>query len=77
MPNPAIQQWLDEVTRAKGLDASVVAFMNGSAARQQAAIDAALANGATEAELQPIVDELVNFKASNDAVAEALAANPV
>jgi hypothetical protein len=39
-------------------------------------IDAALANGATAAELQPVTDEVAALKSANDALAAAVAANP-
>jgi hypothetical protein len=42
----------------------------------QAAVDAAIANGATAAELAPITDEITALKTSSTALAAAVAANP-
>lgn len=69
----------DEIQTVKdteGVIDSAIALINGIAARIQAAIDAALANGATAEELQPLSDEVVALKAKSDALAAAVAANP-
>jgi len=50
-------------------------LLNGLAARIQAAIDAAIANGATAAELKPVADEVVALKSSTDALSAAVVAN--
>ncbi len=63
------------VTRETEVIASAVTLINGFAARVQAAVDAALANGATEAELKPVQDEVNAMKANADALAAAVAAN--
>ena len=65
-----------DVRKAKGVEDSATAFVNGVPARLQAAVDAALANGATAAQLQPVQDEVNALSASADALAAALAANP-
>lgn len=65
-----------QVDATVGVEASAVAALNGVAARIQAAVDAALANGATAAQLQPVQDEVNALKASSDALATAVAANP-
>jgi len=62
-----------EVT--KGVNASAVVALNGLAARIQAAVDAALANGATEAELKPVQDEVNALNESSAQLAAAVAAN--
>jgi len=49
--------------------------MNGIAARIQAAIDAALANGATAAELAPVQAEADGLSAKADQLAAAVTAN--
>jgi hypothetical protein len=64
------------VERTKGVDASAVVFINGFAARLQAAVDAAIANGATAEELKPVTDEVAGMTAASDALAAALATNP-
>ena len=56
-------------------EASAVVVLNGIAARIEAAVQAALANGATEAELAPVADEVAALKASSDALSAAIAAN--
>jgi hypothetical protein len=64
-----------EVTDTVGVEASAVAALDGVAARIQAAVDAALANGATAEQLAPVTDELANLKAAREALAAAVAAN--
>jgi hypothetical protein len=54
---------------------SAVIWINGSLARIQAAVAAALASGATQAELQPLVDEIALQKTKVQAVADAIVAN--
>jgi len=69
----------DEIQTIKdteGVVESATAFINGNAARIQAAIDKALELGATAEQLQPLSDEVVAMKAKADALAEAIAANP-
>lgn len=63
------------VETTKGVEASAVAALNGIAARIQAAVDAALANGATAEQLAPVQVEVDALKASSDALAAAVAAN--
>lgn len=74
-PNPILADLKAAVDRTEDVAASAVVLLNGIAARIQAAIDAALANGATEAELQPLIAELSELNASTDALAAAVAAN--
>lgn len=76
MANPVLGELEAAVQKTLGVEASAVAFINGFAARLKAAVDAALANGATEAELQPIRDEIAAMQTSSDALAAAIAANP-
>jgi hypothetical protein len=70
-----LQPLIDEITAIEGVDDSAIAFISGIAARIQAAVDAALANGATAEQLQPVVDLGVEAKAKSDALAAAIAAN--
>lgn len=70
-----LQPLIDEVAALKTVEDSAIAFINGSAARTQAAIDAALANGATKEQLQPLQDEVDAAKASADALTAAITAN--
>ena len=73
--NPVLQTLADQVAASTAVEASAVALINGIAARQQAAIDAALANGAAAAELAPVQAEADALKASSDALAAAVTAN--
>ncbi len=76
MANPVLDTLKAQVDATVGVEASAVAALNGVAARIQAAVDAALANGATEAELAPVQAEVDALKASADALAAAVASNP-
>lgn len=73
--NTLIQTLTDEVAQTKEVEASALAFINGIAARQQAAVDAALANGATAEQLAPITDEVNAMAQSRAALAAAILAN--
>jgi len=65
------------VTKAKGAMESATVLINGIAARIQDAVNAALAGGATAAELAPIQAEVDALNADSSALAAAVAANPV
>jgi len=75
MANPVLADLQVAVTRNTTVVSSAVTLINGIAARIQAAIDAAVANGATEAELQPVSDEVTELNASASALAAAVSAN--
>lgn len=64
-----------QVTASTQVNASAVTLINGFAARQQAAVDAAIANGATAEQLAPVQAEIDALKASSQALADAVAAN--
>lgn len=69
----------DEIQTIKdteGVIDSAIALINSIAGRIQAAIDAALANGATAEQLQPLTDEVTALNAKKQALADAIAANP-
>ncbi len=73
--NP-LQPLIDEVTRAKGVAASATALINGFSAKIQAAVDAAIAGGATAAQVGEAVGTvLAEFKTANDSLATAVDAN--
>jgi len=57
------------------VEASAALALNGVAGRIQAAVDEALANGATAEQLAPVTDEVNALKASADALASAVARN--
>jgi len=56
-------------------EASAVIVLNGIAARIAAAVQAAIANGATAEELAPVSDEVTALKSSADALSAAVVAN--
>ena len=70
-----IQALVDEVTSTRTVIASAVSLVNGISARIAAAVAAAIGNGATAEELQPLADLGVAMKADADALAAAVAAN--
>ena len=71
-----LQPEIDAITNAEGVIDSATLFINSIAARIQAAVDAALANGATGAQLQPLLDLKDSLNAKSQALADAIAANP-
>lgn len=75
MPSTVLDKLAAAVTKATTVEASAVTLINGFAKRLQDAIAAALANGATEAELLPVQAEADALSASADALAAAVAAN--
>lgn len=75
MPNPTLDALATQVKSNIDAEASAVTVLNGIAGRVQAAIDAALANGATAAELQPVADEVTALKNSSDALSAAIVAS--
>jgi hypothetical protein len=75
MPSPILAALEAEVAEATTVMASAVTLINGFSARVQAAVDAALANGATEAELAPVQAEIDALNAAGEALAAAVVAN--
>ena len=75
MANPVLQQLADQVNATVGVEQSAVVLINGFAQRLADAVAAAVANGATEAELAPITDEIAAMKSASDQLAAAVAAN--
>lgn len=75
MSNPILAALEAEVAEATSVMASATTLINGFAARLQAAVDAALANGATAAELEPVQAEIDALNAAGDALAAAVVAN--
>ena len=59
-----------------GVMQSATALINSFATKLQAAVDAALENGATAAELQPLTDLQSTLEAEKTNLANAVAANP-
>lgn len=75
MANQILSDLQAQVAKSTEVEASAVILINGIAARVQAAVDAAVANGATEAELAPVADEVKALNTSATALSEAVAAN--
>ncbi len=76
MPVPQSLTDLDAaVTKATTVDTAAALLIRGFASRTQAAIDAALANGATEAQLAPVQAEVNALNAGADDLSAAVAEN--
>lgn len=75
MAGQPLTDLIAEVTRAETVEDSAVALVNGIPAMIQTAVDAALLNGATAAELQPLTQLAADLKAKDDALAAAVTAN--
>lgn len=73
--NALLKSLADQVTATTTVEQSAVTLINGFAARQQAAIDAAIAGGASADDLAPIQAEVDAMKASADALSAAITAN--
>lgn len=74
--SPILNDLASQVTATSGVIASAVTLISGFSARLDAAVAAALANGATAAELAPITDEVAALKSGTDALAAAVASVP-
>jgi hypothetical protein len=75
MPNPVLAELTREVSESVTIMDSATSLINGIAARVQAAVDAALANGATAEELAPVQAEVDALNASSEALSAAVSAN--
>lgn len=75
MSSPILDALTAAVNEAVTVEASAVALINGVSARIQAAVDAALANGATAEQLAPVQTEADALVASAAALSAAVAAN--
>lgn len=75
MPNPTLDALAAAVTKTTDAEDAAIAALNGIAGRIQAAVDAALANGATADQLVPVQAEADNLSAKADALAAAIVAN--
>ena len=75
MPNPVLDALKAQVERNTSVEKSAEILINGFAARMQAAVDAALANGATAEELAPVTDEIAALNQSAADLAAAVNAN--
>lgn len=75
MANPILAALEAQVAATTTVEASAVTLINGFASRVQAAVAAAIANGATAEELAPVQAEINAMQASSNALASAVAAN--
>lgn len=75
MSSPILQSLADAVTRSSTVSASAVALINGIAARIQAAVDAALANGASAEDLAPVQAEVDALNSNASDLSAAVTAN--
>jgi len=75
MANPVLSDLQTAVTNITTVAASATALINGIAARIQAAVDAAIQNGATADELKPVQDEVNALNAASADLSAAVAAN--
>jgi hypothetical protein len=75
MANPVLADLQATVAATTSVEDSATALINGFAARVQAAVDAAISNGATAEELAPVQAEVDALKASSDALSQAVKAN--
>ncbi len=73
--NPILDALAAQVKANTDAEASAVLLINGIAARIQTAVDAAVAGGATAAELAPVQAEVDALKKSSDDLAAAVIAN--
>jgi len=76
MANPILGTLTTEVSESIGVMKSATVALNGVQAKIDAAVAAAIANGATEAELQPFTDLSAALDSETNALAAAVAANP-
>lgn len=75
MANPIVADLEAAVAKSTTVVASAIVLINGIADRVAAAIAVALENGATEAELAALNDEVATLHADADTLAAAVAAN--
>lgn len=74
MANQTLAQLTAAATKIKDTAASAKAVIDGISARIQAAVEAAIQNGATEDEVAPVQEEVDALKASADSLSAAVAA---
>jgi hypothetical protein len=76
MPNPPVLDALAaQIKTNTDVEDSATLLINGIAARIQAAVDKAIAGGATADQLAPITDEITSLKTASDNLAAAVVAN--
>jgi len=75
MANPIVGTLTTEITETVGVVQSATVLINGFGAKLDAAVAAAVQNGATEAELAPLTDLSAALDSETNALAAAVAAN--
>lgn len=75
MASPVPQKVVDGVTNAKTVMVSAETLINGIGTMVANAVQQALANGATAAELQPVSDVVDTLNAESTSLAAAVQAN--
>lgn len=75
MTNPILDTLAADVTAANTVMASATTLINGIAARIQAAVDVAIAGGASAADLAPVQGELDALTAQTASLSAATVAN--
>jgi hypothetical protein len=75
MASPILGNLTAQVAQTTSVDASAKVLIDGFAARMQAAVDAALSNGATAEELAPVQAEVDALTQSSSDLAASVAAN--
>lgn len=73
--NPIIDALLAQAAENEKVEDSAVIVINGIQARIDAAVQAALANGATAEQLAPVTQVSTDLKTHADALGAAVAAN--
>ncbi len=76
MAPQVIDDLVAQATATEGVIDSAVVVINGIQARIDAAVTAALNNGATAAQLAPVVQVSTDLKTKSDALAGAIATVP-
>ncbi len=75
MANPSLDALSAQVTRATTVETSAVALIGGIVQRIADAVAAAIANGATAAEIQPVADLGTALDAETTTLQDAITAN--
>lgn len=75
MASPILQPLEDQIAATDTVIDSAIVLINGIQAQIATAVAAAIANGATAAELAPLTDLNAGLKAKTDALAASVAAN--
>ena len=75
MPSPLVDNLTADITKATTVVKSATLLINGIQQRIADAVAAAVANGATEAELKPVSDLSDALESESNALAAAVEAN--